>query len=349
MPLPPFLSVVDDWAVWLQTVKGRSRLTADKYRRHLHQLEAYAKASNLDPWDLSLEDLEVFVGLVARELGMTARSRRPLVAALRGFYSWARRRGIITTSPAVDLLYPSTGRRLPKPAHLATAEKLLMQPDINTFIGLRDAALLSTLIGCGLRVSGLVRMNRGHLTWMVIDGAERMVISVREKGDHERVIPVPIETAVLIRAYLASPELLEIDTSLPDGDDVLWVSTNNRTIDPADYYGEARRIATRTVHDMIQRYGERAKLPADQCHPHALRHLYATELAEEEIDILQRQTLMGHSDPKSTEIYTHVAIRRLVKSVDKGNPMSKMHAGVVRDARLLANRIQTRSRTSDGA
>lgn len=348
-PPPSFSEAVDRWGVWLEQIKGRSPLTVDKYCRHLYQLAAFAQESDREPWDLDLEDIELFVVLVARELGMTARSRRPVTAAIRGFFSWACSKGMLQRSPAEHLQYPSTGRRVPRPADLKTAERLVMEPDINTFIGLRDAAMMMFMLGCGVRVSGLVRMNRGHMTWMEIDGRERLAVRVQEKGGHERVQPVPIEAAVLLRAYLASPELSEIDAELDDGDHVLWVSTNCRTIPEADYRGEARRISTRTVHDMLQRYGKRAGLPLDQCHPHALRHLYATELAEEEIDILQRQTLMGHSDPKSTEIYTHVAVRRLVKSVDKGNPLTKMQASVVRDARQLANKIQARSRAPAGA
>ena len=348
-PPPSFSEAVDQWSVWLEQIKGRSPLTVDKYRRHLLQLEAYARESDQDPWNLDLEDIELFVVMVARELGMTARSRRPVTAAIRGFFKWASRKGLVASSPAEHLQYPSTGRRVPRPADLKTAERLVMEPDINTFIGLRDAAMMMMMIGCGVRVSGLVRMNRNHLTWMDIDGHERLAVMINEKGNNERLQPVPIESAVLLRAYLASPELAEIDTELDDGDHVLWVSTNCRTIPAADYHGEARRISTRTVHDMLQRYGARAGLPLEQCHPHALRHLYATELAEEEIDLLQRQTLMGHSDPKSTEIYTHVAVRRLVKSVDKGNPLTKMQAGVVRDARQLANKIQARSRAPAGA
>lgn len=348
-PRPPFSEAVDQWAVWLESIKGRSPLTVNKYRRHVQQLETYARENDRDPWSLCLEDIELFVVMVARELGMTARSRRPVTAAIRGFFRWSELRGHVTRSPASHLQYPSTGRRIPRPADLKTAERLVMEPDINTFIGLRDAAMMMIMMGCGARVSGLVRMNRSHLTWMDIDGHERLAVRIKEKGNKERLQPVPIEAAVLLRAYLASPELSEIDTALDDGDHVLWVSTNCRTIPAADYCGEARRISTRTIHDMLQRYGKRAGLPLEQCHPHALRHLFATELAEEEIDLLQRQTLMGHSDPKSTEIYTHVAVRRLVKSVDKGNPLTKMQAAVVRDARKLAAKIQARSRAPAGA
>ena len=336
------------WASWLHKSMGRAPGTADKYLRHMQQLEAFASESGVEPWDLDLDHLERFTGLIAHEMGLTPQSRRPLVSAVRGFFRWAERQGYVKRSPATDLPYPRTGRRLPRPAQLATAERLLMEPDISTFTGLRDAALIATLAGTGMRVSGLVRMNRGHLVNTSEDGRERLMVVTREKGDHERYIPLPVEAAVLIRAYLAAPELNEMDLTLDDGDQVLWVTTQNRQVSPADYYGERRRISTRTVHDMMQRYGKRAKLPLDQCHPHAFRHLYATELAEADVDLLQRQTLLGHKDPKSTEIYTHVAMRRLTRAVDQGNPLSRIRTGIVRDAREMARRIDARL-GSDGS
>ena len=75
---------------------------------------------------------------------------------------------------------------------------------------------------------------------------------------------------------------------------------------------------------MIGRYGRDQGIPEEQLHPHAMRHLFGTELAESEIDLLVRQQLLGHQDPKSTRIYDHTAIRRLVRQVDRGNPLGKM-------------------------
>lgn len=262
-----------------------------------------------------------------------------MVAAVRNFFDWAKRSGHVTRSPAEQLRYPKAGRRLPRPAQVSTAERLLMAPDIETFLGLRDAAMIATLIGCGLRVSGLCNMNRGNLTFDSIDGVPRLVILVKEKGAKERMVPVPNEAAVLIRAYLASPELEAMDLRTDDGDAVLWATTRNYNVPEHEYRGEARRITPKTVHQMMQRYGRRAGLPLDQCHPHALRHLYGTQLVESDVHLLQVQALMGHASSKSTEVYTHVAVRALAKSVDRGNPLSKMNAPLVRDARELASRI----------
>ena len=80
---------------------------------------------------------------------------------------------------------------------------------------------------------------------------------------------------------------------LPNGDKVLFVSTMNRTVTPDQYHGERRRLNRRAVLQMMKKYGKRAGIPEDQVHPHAMRHLFGTELAEDGVDIIARQRLLG--------------------------------------------------------
>ncbi|MBA1333255.1 recombinase XerD, partial [Candidatus Endoriftia persephone str. Guaymas] len=167
-------------------------------------------------------------------------------------------------------------------------------------------------------------------------GMERLIIRVMEKGDHQRFVPAPHETRLLIRAYLGHEELARIDRMLPDGDQVLFVSTKDMKTPPHEYYGEARRISTRSVGEMVVKYGDQAGIPRDQCHPHALRHLYGTELTEDDVQLLKIQALMGHKDPKTTKDYVHVALRTLAKAVDQANPLSKMELPVTKLARHLS-------------
>lgn len=352
MPVPPcdaFLRLVDAWAGWLTYTRGRAPSTVARYRDHLQRLARwYAEPPELprhrpaapDPLSATLPDLELFAGELAHLRGMGPRARIPLVSALRGFYAWAQVKGHRIDNPGAGLQSPKAGLRLPRPAQLATAERLLMAPDIGTFRGLRDAAMLGVLMGCGLRLSGLCRLNESSLVWYRDDaGAERLMLRLREKGDRERHVPVPHEAALLLRAYLGSDELAAIDRTLPNGDRVLWVTTGNRTCPAHEYHGERRRIAPRTVQQLIQRYGKRLGLPADQCHPHALRHLYGAELAEEEAPILQAQALMGHADPETTQIYAHVAMRRLTATVDKANPLGKMRAPLLDSLRSIQRTV----------
>ncbi|MFP4162127.1 MAG: tyrosine-type recombinase/integrase, partial [Ectothiorhodospira sp.] len=222
---------------------------------------------------------------------------------------------------------PKAGAPLPRPLSLENAERLILQPDISTFIGLRDAAILSVLIGCGLRVSGVVALNQEDLNWVDYEGQEWLVIRVREKGKKERLVPAPHDTRLLTRAYLGHEELQEIDRTLPSGDRVLFVSTR-AAIPRHEYHGERRRLSRGAILRMIDRHGERAGIPQSERHPHAARHLYGTELAEAGADILQIQALMGHADPKSSSIYTRLAMRKLTERVARSTPMARMRTPV---------------------
>ena len=327
------------WLEWLEHTRGRMPGTVNKYLHYLERLaQSLSEKGRAGLLDATRDDLERFTGVEAFDAGMLARSRRPLISAVRGFFAWATERGLIKENPAEHLAYPKFGRQLPQGMDVSNAEKLLRQPGMKSFLGVRDTAILAVFLGCGLRLSGVARLNQDDLQWMRDPDkeTERLVLRVKEKGDHQRLVPAPDETRLLVRAYLGHPELDAIDRFLPDGDQVLFVSINCRTIPPHEYYGEARRMAPRSIDDMIKRHGKAAGIPRNLCHPHALRHCYGTELAEADTQLLQMQVLMGHTDPKSTKLYTHVAMRNLAKAVDKGNPLSKMHTPVTELARALS-------------
>lgn len=345
MPLPPESTEADliqQYLEWLQHNAGRSAATSDHYRLTLQRLAEWCADNDNRLLDLSLEQLEQFAGFHAHALKLSPQSRRPLVAAVRGFYRWAVRRGLLRDSPGEQLAYPKAGRKMPRVGQMADAEKILMQCDTDTLIGLRDAAMISLLIGTGVRVSGLTALNESRLIWMDIEGSHRLVINVIEKGKRERMLPVPVEAAVLLRAYLAHPELAQIDRTLPDGDQVVFVCVGTGSHVPAhEHFGEARRLAQRSVFDRLRRYARAAGLDERAAvNPHAWRHLAGTEMAESDVDVITRSALLGHTSPNSTAIYTHLAMRKLTQQVDRANPLGKMKGRLASDLRHLAKMTQ---------
>lgn len=306
---------------------GRSDRTVQVYRLALLRLVQYF--GDRDPLQATHDDLILFTGIWLHKQGLKDPvSRRTHIAAIRQFYAWARDNRQTAGNPAAGVPYPQSGRKIPRVMTLSNAEKLMWAPDFATFEGVRDGAMIGILIGCGLRASGLVNLNEGHLIQDEIDGQVRMMLKVREKGGKERKLPIPPEADLMLRLYLEHPDLQEIDRTLPNGDRVLFVSVNNRTIPAHEYLGEKRRLNRRAVNNMILRYGQRAGIPDAQMHPHAIRHLYGTELIEGDVNLLNAQLLLGHADPKSTGIYTHTAMRKLTREVDRANPMAKMRTPV---------------------
>lgn len=309
--------------------EGASPATVRKYRQCLTGLVAYCRqVARCDPSKPGQDVLEAYTGPFLHKQGLTAAGRKPVIAAIRGFYTWLHRAGMTTENYGAMLVQPRTPRALPHAMSLDAAEKLIWAPDLNTFTGIRDAAMISVLLGCGLRVAGLVALNESGLRFEMIEGREQLSVRVLEKGGKERLVPAPDAARLLLRAYLGHPELEKIDRALPGGDLVLFVNMKNGTVPPHDHRGEKRRLSDWAVRDMIKTYCEKVGVPIAVAHPHALRHLYGTELAESGVPDAVRQMLMGHSDPASTAIYTHLAMRTAREASDKANPLTKIRTPV---------------------
>lgn len=318
--------LVDGFITWITVNRGRAHNTALVYRRVLELLLVFLQGR--DPREASDDDLVLFTGLWIHKRGVAARGRRPYIAAVRGFYKWLMATRQAKRNPAAALGYPSAGRPLPRVMTLASLEKLMWAPDYDTFEGVRNGAMLALFAGCGIRVSGLVKLNAGDVLEQIVEGRPRLFIRVREKGSKQRQVPVPAEADLQLRVYLEHAELKVIDRALPDGDQVLFVSTRNRRCPPHLYRGDRRRLSREGVYKMIETYGKRLGIPAEQLHPHALRHLYGTELTESNVQFGVVQQLMGHEDPKSTQIYTHLAVRKLMHESDRANPLAKVRTPV---------------------
>jgi site-specific recombinase XerD len=319
--------LIESFLEFKQHNAGRSERTVQAYRLALSRLvEFFAQR---DPLLATHDELVVFSGIWLHKRGLTdPLSRRPHVAAIREFFRWLLDNKHIRGNPAEGLPYPKSGRKIPRVMTLKSAEKLMWAPDFNTFEGVRDGAMLALLVGCGLRASGLVSLNVSNVIEDEVDGKARLILKVTEKGNKERRIPVPPEADMLLRLYMALEDLKVINRLLANGDLVLFVSKKNRTCTIDEYRGEKRRLNRRAVLEMIAKYGRRAGIPADQLHPHAMRHLFGTELIEENVNMLNAQALMGHEDASSTKIYTHIAMRSLTREIDRANPLAKMNTPV---------------------
>ena len=320
----------------LEVSRGRAAGTVDAYRRHLERLQGYLDQLGKSFLSATEEDIEGFAGLHLHDRGITPRSRRVPIASIRTFYQWLQKRGAITANPAESLTYPKVGRSLPGVMSLQQAEAICIQPNLETFTGVRDLAMISLLMGCGLRVSGLVALNQGDLVPDAdAKGNPIAALRVREKGGNERLVPIPNEAFIAMRAYLGHQYLKDVDRSTDDGDQVLFINVSNGRKKAHERYGEARRLTVSSVQRMIWKYGEKAGIPKEQCHPHALRHLYGTELTEEGTDTLVIQQLMGHKSVESTKLYVHTSARRLREAVTAGNPLAKINTPMKDLARIL--------------
>jgi integrase/recombinase XerD len=322
------LEIIQNFINYIETNEGLSTSTGDKYMGYLVRLNQYCIDNDLQLLRLDTERAEHFTGLHLHELGLAPRSRKAVVSCVRKFYAWCFKKGLIDEDPARELTQPKAGRRIGNKIELDNMEKLIMAPGLDTFLGLRDTAIISVLSGCGLRASGLVSLNESSLIFVKEKEREKLYLKLIEKEDKQRIVPAPNEVWALIRAYLGHPELNEFDRSLEDGDKVLFVKTRDRTIPLNEFHGDNTRLKRKAINNLINKYGALTGIPSDQLGPHAMRHLYGTELTEDNVDVAVRQELMGHEDIKSQAIYNHMAMRKLRKEVDRANPLSKINTPV---------------------
>jgi integrase/recombinase XerD len=322
---PNEIHLVWRWLEIKQHNEGRSPITCALYRGHIFGLRHFLQERGKDLLEASTEDLEHYAGQHQHQKKVRPISRRVVVTAIRGFYQFLADKKVLADSPARSLPMPAAGSPLPLAMPLHYAEQLLMQPGLGDFIAIRNTAIIGVLVGTGCRASGICNLNEGDFA---IDpdsaGSHRRKLLLREKGKKERWVPLPFEISLLVEAYLGCPELQEIDRTTKHGDKVLFVSMAHPRLGAHDHYGERRRLGPWSIHWIVKKTAKAAGIPDQYAHPHALRHLFGAELAEEDVDLLTRQSLLGHADPATTEIYSHLATRKLRKVVEKAGPVAKM-------------------------
>jgi integrase/recombinase XerD len=291
----PFRRVLERWLDELATERGLAANTQAAYRRDLVRLEADLRAQGVEPLDA---DAAALAGHLRRLLraGKAPRTQRRALAAMRGFYGHLLAAGEREDDPAGPLLPPRKLRQLPKVLGEAEVEALLAGPDVGTPLGVRDRAMIELLYATGLRVSELVGLTLGQLR--LEDG----YLVAFGKGSKERVVPVGEKAEAWVRRYLA-----EVRGGLLRGrHDELFL--NHR----------GAPLTRQGLWKVLRGYGQRAGLR--DLSPHVLRHSFATHLLEHGADLRAVQTMLGHADISTTEIYTHIHQQRLRSLYDRFHP-----------------------------
>ncbi len=218
--------------------------------------------------------------------------------ALRGFLKYLARRGIDSLDPSlVDL--PKTHRSQVTFLHLDEVQDMLDAIDASTEAGLRDRAIIELLFSGGLRVSELCGLNRGDIN------LERKEFVVRGKGSKDRPVFIDNAAASRVAEYLAVRH-----DSLP----ALFLN-NSRNSGVVSTSGDYRRLTPRSIQRIIDKYARAAGI-TKHVTPHTLRHSFATDLLMNGADLRSVQSLLGHSNISTTQIYTHVTDTHL-KDVHK--------------------------------
>jgi integrase/recombinase XerD len=230
--------------------------------------------------------------------GLSPRSITRHLVTLRNLYGFLVAEGRITDDPTAHLPLPRQASVLPKYLNREEVDRLLAAPDVAKSTGLRDKAMLELLYATGLRVSELCLLDLSDLN------AELGVIRVMGKGSKQRMVPVGKYALQAVTNYVATgrPALLK-----GRGSRYLFVTARGGAMTTHGF----RKL----LHLVARKAGIFRRLT-----PHALRHSFATHLLEGGADLRSVQTMLGHADISTTQIYTHVLRSRLRQTVDKHHP-----------------------------
>jgi integrase/recombinase XerC len=296
----------------LATDRGASAYTVRNYKQALSEFHAWHRQEHQEPpaWkSLERDDFRHYLRFLGRNrLGRSAVQIR--FSALRSFYKFLIRRGLLDTSPIKNLSLPQREKRLPK---FLTARQMLdlleaplkdwehlrqnAEQPVDPAPFLRDVAILETIYSCGLRVSELCGLTSQDIHW------SEQLVRVRGKGKKERQVPIGAPALEAIRRYW---DALNLPPSMTMP---VFLARPNR-LEP---------VYPRLIQLRLKRYLELAGLDP-HLSPHKLRHSYATHLLDAGADLRSVQELLGHAHLVTTQVYTHLSTERLKRAYDAAHP-----------------------------
>lgn len=278
---------VDDYLEHLRVERGLSANTQEAYAHDLREFVSHLEAHGGVNGSISAEHIADFLSALSQR-GVGARSQARYLSALRGLCRYLRTEGQLESDPTELLDAPRKRTRLPVVLTRDEIERLLAAPDVEEPAGLRDRAMLYTMYASGLRVSELVSLRRADVM------LDRGLLLARGKGDKQRLVPLGDAAVVWIERYLAQVRGAWADQAEPR----LFVTARGSSMTRQAFWKNIRRYAL--LAGIVK--------PVS---PHKLRHSFATHLLEAGADLRAVQSMLGHADISTTQVYTHVMTDRL--------------------------------------
>lgn len=223
-------------------------------------------------------------------------------SALRAFYAFLEEEGLRADNPAAALPRPVTRRALPKILSTQEVDSLFILIDQKLAVDhpapldLRLSALIELLYGSGLRATELVSLPRRAVT------TDRPFLILKGKGARERLVPISDRARAAVAVWLA-----HVPADSP------WLFPSGKS-----------HVSRIRLYQMVKAMAAAAGIAPERVSPHVLRHAFATHLLEGGADLRALQSMLGHADVGTTQIYTHVDSRRLVELVNSRHPLGTM-------------------------
>ena len=295
--------ILDDFLNHILSTRSGSKATYDAYKRDIARLITYLNKKNISSFnDVNKYEAMEYLnylrsGKITKGKIKNSSYARNL-SSLRTFYKYLLINKIVDHNPFISFKNIKESKRLPETLTFEQIESLLAIFDLNDEKQIKDRAIIETIYACGLRVSELCDLK--------LEGLDQtqMIVKVKGKGNKERIIPYYPRLNELLEEYLQKYRNKYAKS------DYLFVSTRGDKYTP------------RSVQLLIDKAATSANLKV-HVHPHMLRHSFATILLENGVDLRSIQTLLGHKNLSTTQIYTHLSYDKLKKTVEESLPIAK--------------------------
>ena len=292
-----FSEALADFLEHLEVEGGRSPHTIENYKLYLERFIDFT--GDIDVAKITSETIRKYRLWLNRYKNSNTGEELLLITqnyhliALRGLLTYLSQRDISSLT-ADKIILPKTVRKQVTFLHYDEVVRLIEQIPLDNEPGLRDRAIIELLFSSGLRVSELVNLNRDHIN------LARREFMVRGKGQKDRPVFVSMSAAEHIRNYLDARH-----DNLP----ALFISYSRRLAKPS-VSGDYRRLSARSIQRMVSHYARLAGI-TKHVSPHTMRHSFATDLLMNGADLRAVQSMLGHSNIATTQIYTHVTDQHL--------------------------------------
>ncbi len=286
---------------YLLLEKYMSDNTIAAYLSDIERLESFLYENDTDLLKATPEDLRQFFSQLA-QMGIATRSQARMLSSVRSFYRFAMLENLIDANPSELVDMPRTGRKLPDVLSIEEIDAIENAVDMSKPEGPRNLAMIETAYSCGLRVSELVGLKISDIF------AEEHYIRVQGKGNKQRLVPISDTALQYIEVYLPWRFSLPVKH---EAEDILFLNRRGGQL--------TRQMVFIFLKECAERAGIKTHLS-----PHTLRHSFATHLLEGGADLRVIQEMLGHESILTTEIYAHVNMQMLRRSLEEFHPRFKL-------------------------
>ena len=288
-------NILNKYRQYLMLEKGLSINSVSSYTRDIRQFMVYLKGINVSSFDsVNKEHIMDYLSSIMK-CNEPSSCRRKLVS-IKGIFEYMLDEDLIENDFISSIDSIKVEKKLPEVLNIDEIERLFSVIP-SSFMGLRDKAMFEVIYGAGLRVSELINLKVSDLY------LKESLIKVYGKGSKERMVPLNLDACICLVDYFNDVRSKLI--ALP-GCDKKFVFLNKN----------GRKISRQAFNQMVDKYAQKAGI-TKKVHPHTFRHSFATHLLENGADLRIIQSLLGHSDISTTQIYTHVSSASLKENYDK--------------------------------